>query len=80
MADQQEPKARYPKADGLPEGAEHGYLGDVEVYDPADPDKKGKVTHQVADAVAEGYTPEAVTGTTGTIAADDTPAKASKSK
>lgn len=34
-----EPKARYPKVDPdtLPEGAQHGYLGEVEVYDPAQP-------------------------------------------
>ena len=79
MADQDEPKARYPKAEGLPKGAEHGYLGDVEVYDPADP-TKSKVTHQTAasvEATAQAADPSSakVEGETGTIKADDTPAK-----
>jgi hypothetical protein len=71
MADQQEPKARYPKAEGLPKGAKHGYLGDVEVYDPNDPGASN-VTHETAPT-EDATTP--VTGSTGTIKSDDTPPK-----
>lgn len=35
MADQSEPKARYPKQE-VAEGQKHGYIGDVEIYDPAE--------------------------------------------
>lgn len=34
MADQDEPKGRYPKQEVSP-GQKHGYIGDVEVYEPA---------------------------------------------
>lgn len=33
MADQTEPKARYPRQE-VSEGQKHGYIGEVEVYDP----------------------------------------------
>lgn len=33
MADQDEPKARYPKQE-VGQGQKHGYIGDVEVYEP----------------------------------------------
>lgn len=69
MADQEEPKARYPKVDpdSLAEGAEHGYIGSVEVYDP---NSAGHSNVKVGKA-AKGDT-KPVVGAAGTIKSDDT--------
>ena len=78
MADQQEPQGRYPKVDpdSLPKGAKHGYIGSVEVYDPNDPGHSNVTTGRAATS-----SDEPVTGSVGTIRADDsddTPDKPSK--
>jgi hypothetical protein len=68
MADQEEPKARYPKVDPdtLPKGAEHGYIGAVEVYDPANPGHSNVVVGKPAKGSSKP-----VVGQTGTIKSDD---------
>lgn len=70
MADQEEPKARYPKADpdSLPKGAKHGYLGAVEVYDPNEPGHSN-----VEVGKAPKTTDKPLVGQRGTIKSDDTP-------
>lgn len=78
MADQTEPKARYPRQE-VNKGQKHGYIGEVEVYDP--PEAEGgfsnaqapKTTRQTAKDTAPEEKP--VAGLTGTI--DDV--KAAKS-
>lgn len=67
MADE-DPKARYPKVDpdSLPKGAEHGYLGAVEVYDPSEPGSSNVVVGKASKGDAK-----AVVGTTGKIKSDD---------
>lgn len=69
MADQPEPKARYPKAKGLQEGAKHGYIGDVEVYDPDEPGRSNTTTGKASKGDAK-----AVVGTVGVLKSDDTAA------
>lgn len=68
MADQEEPQGRYPKVDQatLQDGAEHGYIGKVEVYDPASP---GHSNVKVGKAPKGDARP--IVGASGTIKADD---------
>lgn len=75
MADQDEPKARYPRQE-VNEGQVHGYLGDVEVYDPVKSESgfsnakagKGKTTHVSAKDAAPAEEP--VAGETGAVVSD----------
>lgn len=80
MADQDEPKGRYPKQEVNP-GQKAGYIGDIEVYEPAHneagfsnaetegegPSSKGKTTRTKTSA--KDVTPEepAIVGSTGVI-------------
>lgn len=68
MTDQAEPQGRYPKVDPdtLQEGAKHGYIGKVEVYDPSKP---GHSNVEVGKAPKGDAKP--VVGVTGTIKSDD---------
>lgn len=94
MTDNAEPKARFPRQE-VNEGQEHGYLGDVEVYDP--PQQEGGFSNVSSDAeaapaaapkgkvthvTAEDMAPDqpAQAGESGTIKADDTAPKSSKGK
>ena len=69
MADNEEPKARYPKVDpdSLQPGAKHGYIGAVEVYDPAEPGHSNVVVGK-----ADKGKPTPVVGLVGKIKSDDT--------
>lgn len=68
MTDQAEPQGRYPKVDEdtLQPGAEHGYIGKVEVYDPNQP---GHSNVKVGKAPKGDSKP--VVGVSGTIKSDD---------
>ena len=69
MADQVEPKARYPKEDpdNLQKGAKHGYLGDVETYDPNEPGHSNVTAEKAPKESGK------VAGAVGTTKSDDTP-------
>ena len=79
-----EPKARYPKQE-VSEGQEHGYIGEVEVYEPPTseggfsnveteaPAPKGKTTTKSAADAAPEETP--IAGESGTISSDESKSK-----
>lgn len=84
MADQSEPKGRYPRQE-VSKGQKHGYIGEVEVYDPpeqeagysnAEPPKAARSTTTRASAKDSAPAEKPVVGTTGTI--DDSDAAAAK--
>lgn len=77
MADSAEPKGRYPRQE-VSEGQVHGYIGDVDVYDPPEqepgysnastkPAGKSKTTH--TDQSIEDVTPKEkpIVGATGLV-------------
>lgn len=70
MADSTEPKGRYPKQEVNP-GQKHGYIGEVDVYDP--PEQEAGFSN--ADTAAAGGTSSRAgkSTTTKTSAADVTP-------
>jgi hypothetical protein len=69
MADQTEPKSRYPKQE-VAEGQKHGYIGDVETYDPPQSEPgysnaKTTTTKQSAKDVTPAEKP--IAGATGLV-------------
>jgi hypothetical protein len=74
MADQTEPKGRYPRQE-VAEGQVHGYIGEVEVYDPPQAEagysnaKAPKTTKASAKDSAPAEAP--VAGEKGVIGADE---------
>lgn len=59
MSDQDEPKARYPRQE-VADGQKHGYIGNVEVYDPpenAAGHSNAKATNQSAKDVQPSEKP-----------------------
>lgn len=64
-----EPKGRYPKQE-VNDGQKHGYIGDVEVYDPNFQEAGFSNAQATAEDQAPAEKPVAgVTGTTGTKSA-----------
>ena len=62
MADQNEPKARYPRQE-VAEGQKHGYIGDVEVYDPVgvgEPGYSNVKTERTEKTAADSVPPEEI--------------------
>lgn len=82
MADQTEPKGRYPRQE-VSEGQKHGYIGEVEVYDPPEQEagfsnaeapkaqKPAKATTTKATAKDSAPAEKPVVGSTGVLGADD---------
>ena len=79
--DNQEPKARYPRQE-VADGQEHGYIGEVEVYDPPEQtggfsnaetadEKPAKSKSQTTKQTAADAAPEEapIAGEAGTIKA-----------
>lgn len=66
MADQTEPKGRYPRQE-VAEGQEHGYIGEIEVYDP--PENAAGYSNAEAPAQPKG------TSKSNKTAADSAPAE-----
>ena len=77
MAVSDEPKARYPKVDPdtLQPGAKHGYLGEVEVYDPKNPGHSNTETGKASkgDSAAPIKGVVGMTKSSDDDSADDTP-------
>lgn len=67
MADPTEPKARYPRQEVSP-GQKHGYIGEVEVYDP--PEQEAGFSNAEA-AMAGGKAPRGGRSTTTNVSVDD---------
>jgi hypothetical protein len=69
--DQEEPKARYPRQE-VADGQKHGYIGEVEVYDPVE-SKAGhsNVTTTKASAKDSAPAERPVAGKVGTTKSDD---------
>ena len=75
MAQDSEPKARYPKQ-AVADGQEHGYIGDVEVYEPIGGGSSNVAgTKRTNKSASDSTPPEEIgvspKGDTGTIKADD---------
>lgn len=72
MADQQEPKASFPRQE-VSEGQVHGYIGNVEMTEPPEPGDSNvkSVKAPSGDKAKSAPEDKAIAGSTGTLKRDE---------